>query len=104
MTNRTTQELTLRVEVQQVRSEFLSDPERAVVHAGDRLDIEVGAGQEPSHRNRWIDGYLKPGRIVVGAVVNRAVGDVGRIEQSKWVAERRKRVHGNRSGRSCAVA
>ena len=38
------------LDVQQVRAELLADPEGAVRLAHDRLDVEVGAGQQPVGR------------------------------------------------------
>ena len=105
VTHRRAQQQAVGVEVQQVRPELLAHPERAVVHARDRLDVEVGAGQQAAGRDGRIDRNLRGRRrIVVGAVVDGTVGDVGGVEQSDGIAERREAVHGHRAARGRAVA
>ena len=58
MAHRQAQQPAARVEVQEIRAELLADPERAVVHAGDRFDVEVGAGQQPALLDGGIDRNL----------------------------------------------
>jgi hypothetical protein len=46
MRHRLFDQRSVRIEVEQEGSELLANPERAVFGAGDRLDVEVVAGEQ----------------------------------------------------------
>src|SRR5262245_14027126 len=104
MTNRFAEEPALCAEVQQVGAKFLAHPERAVIHARDRLDIEVRASQQPAGLYGRIDRNLRSGRVVICAVINRSVRDVRRIEEALRIAERCEAEYSNWSARRGAIS
>src|SRR5688572_23579923 len=60
--------------MQQIRAELLAHPVRAVAGAGDRLDVEVVACEQPAAPDLRIDG---DSRVGAGAVAREIAGAVG---------------------------
>jgi hypothetical protein len=104
MTHRRAQQPAVRFEVQQIRPEFLTYPERAVVHTRNGLDIEIRAGQPLAIANGRIDRNLRSRCVVKVTIVDRSVGDVRRIEEPVRIAERCEAVDLDRPARGGAIA
>jgi hypothetical protein len=51
--------------VQEIGTELLPHPERAVIHTRDRFDVEVGAGEQTARSDRGINLYLRRRQWVI---------------------------------------
>ena len=70
--------------MEQERAELVAEPQRAVRRLTERLDVEIGAGQEPPLTNRRIHRNR-------AVVVELAVGDDRKVNAAIGVAERDER-------------